>query len=136
MPRDAFKFSETKRAEYLRLIAEEGLGRIAAAKKVGVHSGTVDFYIRSHPEFATERDRAEMERSEVVEDALFKAAREGNVVACQVWLYNRLPDRWRDKRSVVHTTPPGQPFEVTDARDKLAEIVVSEAERITSKAAG
>lgn len=31
------------------------------------------------------------------------------------WLKNRRKDRWRDKQSVEHTTPPGQPFEATVA---------------------
>ena len=36
-------------------------------------------------------------RTQTVEDALYKAAVEGNVTAQIFWLKNRAPDRWRDR---------------------------------------
>ena len=31
---------------------------------------------------------------------VYTAAVSGNVTACQVWLYNRLPDAWADRRNI------------------------------------
>jgi len=36
-------------------------------------------------------------RTQVVEDALYKNALNGNIVAQIFWLKNRAPDRWKDK---------------------------------------
>jgi hypothetical protein len=57
--------------------------------------------MNADPKFAEEVERAEMEANETVENALFEAAQSGNVVAIQVWLYNRMPDRWKDKRAAT-----------------------------------
>jgi hypothetical protein len=43
----------------------------------------------------------EREANEEVEDALFKAAKKGNVAACKLWLYNRDPQRWKDRGRFV-----------------------------------
>lgn len=43
------------------------------------------------------------ERTQHVVDALYKKALAGNVVAMQVWLYNRAPEFWADKRAVAVT---------------------------------
>jgi len=93
-----YKFTANKREEYLALLSENGLGRLRAAKQVGVTRHTVLAYAKDNPEFAEARDQAEMEANEQVENALFEAAKSGHVTACQVWLYNRMPDRWSDKR--------------------------------------
>jgi len=57
--------------------------------------------MNADPKFAAEVERAEMEANETVENALYEAALSGNVVACQVWLYNRTPERWKDKRAAA-----------------------------------
>ena len=98
MSKKPYKFTAPKREEYLSLISEDGLGRHRAAKQVGVSPPTVVSYAKDNPEFAEARDQAEMEANEQVENALFNAAKSGHVTACQVWLYNRMPDRWSDKR--------------------------------------
>ena len=72
--------------------------RGTAAHSVGVTRWTVLDYKKRDPEFASLADDAEMDANEEVEDALYMAATSGNVVAIQVWLYNRWPDRWRDAR--------------------------------------
>ncbi len=84
------------------------------------------------PAFAAAVEQAEMEANELVEDALFQAAQSGNVVACQVWLYNRMPARWQDKRNLSVTTPPGQPIEVRHTVDltKLSDEELATLERL------
>lgn len=94
-----WRFSEPKRERYLELLREGGR-RHQSARDVGVQPSTVARFAREHPEFALAIDEAEMEANQIVEDALFQAATSGNVVACQVWLYNRDPDRWMDMRRI------------------------------------
>jgi hypothetical protein len=50
--------------------------------------------------FAKEVSQAEMLADDEVENALYTAAVSGNVTACQVWLYNRRPDAWADRRNL------------------------------------
>lgn len=99
MPRKPYKFGEQKRSEYLQLL-REGQRRGAAAKAVGVTRPTVAAARKDNPDFAAAESQAEMDANELVEDALFQAALSGNVTACQVWLYNRCPERWQDRRNV------------------------------------
>jgi hypothetical protein len=93
------KFTAKKRLAYLEAL-RGGARRCAAAESVGIHRETVRKVNRDDPEFAAAVDQAEMDANELVEDALYQASLAGNVVACQVWLYNRQPDRWRDQRNV------------------------------------
>lgn len=95
----AGRFGVAKREAYLEAL-RDGQRRVAAARFVGVAPSTVTRFAKEHPEFARAIDEAEMEANEVVEDALYQAAASGNVIACQVWLYNREPDRWMDMRRI------------------------------------
>lgn len=93
------KFTETRKAAYLELLRKGGR-RVKSAKAVGVGYDTVSREMGLDPAFVEAIDQAEMDANQIVEDALFQAAKKGNVVACQVWLYNRMPDRWADKRNL------------------------------------
>ena len=108
-----YKFDELKRTRYLELLAT-GSRRGIAARTVGVTPKCVWDYRRQHTKFRKAESMAEMEANEQVEDALFQAAISGNVVACQVWLYNRQPDRWMDKRNLAAqiSGPGGEPLNV------------------------
>lgn len=98
--RPAYRFNATRQAQYLDLL-RQGLRRGKAAEATGVTRQLVNKYIHENEAFAAEVDKAEMDAVELVEDALWKAATGGNVVAIQVWLYNRAPGRWADRRHVV-----------------------------------
>jgi hypothetical protein len=74
----------------------------------------VRLYRNATPGRAAEEEQAELAAHGKVEDALFKAARCGNVTACQVWLHNRGPDRWQDRRNLRvggHPGPEAPPAE-------------------------
>ena len=71
---------------------------MTAAEAVGVSYSTVWRAMQSDTEYQAAVNQAEMRANELVEDALFHAARNGNVTAMQVWLYNRKPEDWRDMR--------------------------------------
>ena len=113
--RGPYKFTKQKQEAFLAAL-REGSRRGAAAESVGVTRWLISHYIKSNPEFREAIERAEMEANELVEDALFMAATSGNVVAAQVWLYNRAPDRWRDQRNVNHE----HTIKVDEAAKRLA----------------
>jgi len=68
-------------------------------------------HMDKYPAFAEAMLEAELEANELVEQALYKTALGGNVTAQQVWLYNRDPARWSDKRNVQMTGPNGGPIQ-------------------------
>lgn len=92
------KFDEATKAAYLQAI-REGHHRRTAAHAAAIDYTTVWRYRQKNPAFALEERRAERDATALVEDALHKAATEGNTTAIQVWLYNRQPKRWRDRRN-------------------------------------
>ena len=98
-PERGKKFDRAKKDEYLGLL-REGIRRGQAAQKVGVNPCTVQRHMQRYPSFTEEVSQAEMLANEEVENALYTAAVSGNVTACQVWLYNRLPDTWADRRNI------------------------------------
>jgi len=122
------KFGKRRKQAYLDAL-RQGARRGAAAASVGVTRETVRLHRQKDPEFAQAEIDAELEAHELVEDALFQAALSGNVVACQVWLYNRMPDRWQDRRNVnlQHTGKDGGPIEIRDVRERLLGKLVPEA---------
>ena len=91
------QFGSDKRERYLELL-REGARRMTAAEAVVVSYSTVWRAMQSDTEFQTAVNQAEMRANELVEDALFHSATNGNVTAMQVWLYNRNPEDWRDMR--------------------------------------
>lgn len=140
MPTRPYKFTAAKKEAYLEALRRGSL-RGAAAKAVGVTRWTILHHARQDPEFAKAIEDAEMSLVQVVEDALYKAAVEGNVTAQQVILYNRAPDRWRDRRNVSVTGPDGGPIklELSEAaqriRDQLRQ-AQSSAQGETAETAG
>lgn len=97
--RKRYRFNDRRRAVYLDFL-REGMRRGAAAVATGISRETVHHTIHNDPEFAAAVDRAELDACEPVEDALYQAAVSGNVHACEVWLYNRIPGKWADRRNV------------------------------------
>lgn len=91
------KFGEKERAAYLELRAN-GVGKLMSAKGVGVSDETVRQYAREFPEWDDFDRTSASEANEQVANAMFQTALKGNVTAQQVWLYNRAPDDWKDRR--------------------------------------
>jgi len=100
-PRPPYKFDDIKKAAYFESL-RNGLGRMAAARSVGCTPEWMERLMRRDPEFKRSISQAELEANQKIENALFNAAESGNVVAMQVWLYNRMPDRWADRRRMEH----------------------------------
>jgi len=118
MKRKPYKFTDKKKKEYLDLLRDGGR-RHASARSVGISPWTAVNHMNEDGEFRNEVELAEMEANERVEDALFMAAESGNVTAIQVWLYNRAPDRWTDKRN------PPKTDDSTEALEKLVKAIES-----------
>lgn len=96
--RPPYRLNERRRQAYLGFLAG-GLRRGAAAAAAGVSRMQITRYMATNEEFAKAVDEAEMSACEPVENALYKSAIGGNVIAAQVWLYNRAPGRWSDRRN-------------------------------------
>lgn len=95
------RFDEKRKAHYIRLLGQ-GLRRMQAASIVKVDYGTVMRAKQNDPEFKRACEEAEYSLIDDVEDSLYAAARyDRNVRACEVILYNRASDRWKDKRALV-----------------------------------
>lgn len=106
-----YKLDAIKRETYLNLLREGGR-RGTSAKAIGVCRSTLADLMKADVKFAKAVSKAEMEANEIIEDAMFEAARAGNTTAMQVWLYNRCPDRWADRRQLEHTGKPGEPVKI------------------------
>lgn len=91
------KFGKNKREEYFEAL-RSGCWRYKAARTIGISRELIRMYRELHPEFAIAEQEAEDEANDEIENALFQAAQSGNVTACQVWLYNRRSERWKDQR--------------------------------------
>ena len=114
------KFDTIKKGEYLALL-RQGHTRGLAASLVGIHRATVSTHMKRDKGFAEAVSEAESDAIGKVENALFEAATSGNVTAIQVFLYNRDPKRWSDKRNIRLAGEGGGPIEVreSDAKSKL-----------------
>ena len=121
---EPYKFDDIKKAEYIKLISS-GVRRGIAAKAVGVTRQTISVHMQNDAEFKKTVSEAELDADEPVENALYESAKSGNVVAIQVWLYNRQPEAWADKRKVQTeiSGPNGGPIEMSlSMEEKLKKI--------------
>jgi hypothetical protein len=125
------KFDSIKKDEYLALL-RQGHTRGLAASLVGIHRATVSTHMKKDKGFAEAVSEAESDAIGKVENALFEAAISGNVTAIQVYLYNRNPERWADRRSVRLAGEGGGPIEVKeiDAKSKLISIIAGISTRV------
>jgi hypothetical protein len=95
------KFGPEKRNAYLQLL-RDGNALRTAARGVGVSPELVRLYRKATKGWRRQEEDARREAVGRVEDALFQAAVSGNVTAIQVYLYNRDPKRWQDRRNFKH----------------------------------
>ena len=72
----------------------------AACKAADVDVSTLWGWRKDNPTLDAKIFKVIDGRVQMVEDALFKTAIEGNVTAQLAFLFNRADDRWRDKRAV------------------------------------
>lgn len=94
-----YKFDSIKKASYLEHLSN-GHARGYAATLVGVHRSTIADHMKADKEFARAVSEAESDAIGKIENALYEAANSGNITAIQVFLYNRDPRRWADRRNI------------------------------------
>ena len=125
------KFDSIKKDEYLALL-RQGHTRGLAASLAGIHRATASIHMKKDTGFSEAVSEAESDAIGKVENALFEAAISGNVTAIQVYLYNRNPERWTDRRSVRLAGEGGGPIEVKeiDAKSKIISIIAGLSARI------
>jgi len=118
-----YKFDAIKKAKYLEHIGN-GQTRGYAATLTGIHRQTVAAHMKADKEFARAVSEAESDAIGKMENALFEAGTSGNVTAQQVYLYNRNPRRWADRRNIRIAGEGGGPVEVEiDAKGKLISLL-------------
>jgi hypothetical protein len=93
----------------LRVELESGAQLLVSERRAGVKSPqTVQAWRKKSPRIdryiTACINRCENKRVVIVEDALAKAAQEGNTTAMIFFLTNRCPERWADRRAIVNNT--------------------------------
>ena len=118
-----YKFDDIKKATYLEHISN-GHTRGHAATLVGISRMTIVDHMKADKGFAEAVSSAEMDAIGKVENALHEAAVSGNVTAIQVFLYNREPKRWGDRRNIQVAGEGGGPIKVDfDGKGKLIGLI-------------
>ena len=130
------KFNPQRQAQYLDYLAAN-MRRGVAAKMVGVSPTTISQFRKSDPGFAEKEQAAEAEAGEAVEDALFALATEQkHFEAIKFILINRMPDKWRDPKTikVEHSGTVTQEIEAGPALERIAllEARLTERKAITA----
>src|SRR3982750_258476 len=94
------------------IIQRTMLGEWAATNKqiaayCGVEPETIRQWRKKYRDFDASIRRAKLLADNRVEGAMFHRACAGDVAAQSMWLKNRRPDEWREKRDIDIRTPDG-----------------------------
>uniref|UniRef100_A0A6M3KV19 Putative methyltransferase n=1 Tax=viral metagenome TaxID=1070528 RepID=A0A6M3KV19_9ZZZZ len=121
---DSNKCNDIKKDAYLEYI-RNGHTRGYAATLTGLSRVTIFRHMKKDAEFAEAVSEAETDAIAKVENALYEAATSGNVTAIQVFLYNRDPKRWSDRRNIQIAGEGGGPIKVEHdlSDEQLTEII-------------
>lgn len=95
------KYQEWIEGDNLLLLegwARDGLTDKQIAENMGIAVSTFGEWKKRFPSFSAVLKRTKEVVDREVENALYKAACEGNITAQIFWLKNRRPYYWRDKR--------------------------------------
>jgi len=99
------KLDAKAKRKFIRLV-RNGMTKTQAAREIGMGYATLYRGYITDPDFGNAVEDAVQismaEKNIDVENALYEAALAKNITAIQVWLYNRDPDRWADRRTVKH----------------------------------
>lgn len=76
-------------------------------KKVKINKTTFYEWVKKDKQFAEDVEKARLSQVVVVEDALFKKAKAGNVTAIIFFLCNRSPEKWKNVQRVETEFPDG-----------------------------
>ncbi len=97
------KYKEWLEPDGLLLIsawARDGLTDEQIAENMGVSRSTLNEWKKKYPDISDTLKRGKEVVDIEVENALYRAALDGNTTAIIFWLKNRQPQKWRDKQQV------------------------------------
>ena len=97
------KYKEWLEPDGLLLIsawARDGLTDEQIADNMGVSRSTLNEWKKKYPDISDTLKRGKEVVDIEVENALYRAALDGNITAIIFWLKNRQPQKWRDKQQV------------------------------------
>lgn len=114
-------FDEKKRMLFLAKLAV-GVPISTAAHEVGVSRQTIYEYASSHEDFQELMADAGDLYMDQMESALFAKALSGDVIALQVVLYNRRPNRWSDRRKGAVISPDAVDEEIKKLEARLSQL--------------
>lgn len=103
-----------------------GVPAIHAAFDVGWSPGKLNRLLRDK-EFKAEMELAEVYRDEAVELVLYQKAVAGHTESVKMWLENRLPDRWADKKRLEVQHSGGVAIGLIDATTAGLRAFLSES---------
>ena len=108
-----YKFNEERQKCFLDLLSVGGR-RGASATAVGISRSTICDLMREDKEFASAVLQAEMDANDVIETVLYGLAKDGDMKAVKMWLYNKNKSAWRDKQAIEVSGPDGGPLNTDD----------------------
>ena len=101
------KYQEWLEADNLILLegwARDGLTDEQIAHNMGISAKTLWQWKKKYSKIGNALKKSKDIADFEVENALFNAAKNGNVTAQIYWLNNRKPDRWRNKQKEITDT--------------------------------
>lgn len=75
----------------------EGCTNEEIAKRLGISRSTLQLWATQHPDVSDALKHGKEQVDFEVEQALYRKARSGDVVAMIFWLKNRRPKQWKDR---------------------------------------
>ena len=100
------KYQQWLEPEKLILVkgwAMDGLSDKEIAHNIGIGLTALYDWKKRFPKFANVLKVSKGVADNIVQNALFEAARSGNVTAMIFWLKNRKPAQWRDRPAAVES---------------------------------
>lgn len=91
------KYEGERTAVLVRGYAMEGCTNEEIAKRLGIHVATLQRWANEHRDICDALKEGKEQVDFEVEQALYRKARSGDVVAMIFWLKNRRPKQWKDR---------------------------------------
>ena len=123
------KYEKWKTKEGLVLLrgwARDGLTDEQIAKNMGITASTLYAWKNTHSEISEALKNGKEITDYFVENALLKAAMEGNTTAQIFWLKNRRSDKWRERPAEAAVTKDNKIDAFEKALDDIAPDAFSE----------
>jgi len=125
-PSRAEEWTTPEKLEELKQIAAKGVTLASIAKMLGTSRQVLFEWRKRYPVIDDALKIGADMADDAVEDALHKAAVEGNITAQIFWLKNRRSTRWRDKRDTELSGSGKVSFEWDGAKENPSNNIKEE----------